>query len=92
METFKYDFKNKDGSINIDKMYGYQLALNEVFSHIKNETNFNPVNRHIDSLPLLERISATNFEIYKLLNSLSETGTLKPHEFELLVDEKRVKP
>lgn len=57
---------------DVDFINGYQSALGDILSYLKNVTQYNPANRMIDSVPLLESIAETNTELMKKMKGLHE--------------------
>ena len=61
-------FKHNLTSDNIEGIQAYGSLLNELLSYVQDATEYNPEKRMIDSVPLLDKISASCAEIKNLLN------------------------
>lgn len=66
--TFKHDFKTILGIVDIQGINGYTKCLKALYDFLAEETKFNPDNRYIDSVKLLDRITNTNEELSDLLS------------------------
>ena len=75
MATLEHNFDTAFGVLDINGIQGYMQCMNAVYKHIEETTNFDPAKRMIDSVPLLDKIAATNAEFTKLLNN--ELKTIK---------------
>jgi len=62
MESFKLPVSG-----SIDEMKGFSDALSQLLNYIINETQWKPENRFIDSVRLLNKISATTDELTKIM-------------------------
>ena len=52
---------------NTAEIKGFMDAFNQLLNYIANETQWKPENRFIDSVPLLNKISATTDELTKIM-------------------------
>jgi hypothetical protein len=66
-EPFPHGFTERFGHIPIDQIEGYQLALKHIYDHIFEVTQMKPEHRYIDSVHILDRLSATTDELIPLL-------------------------
>lgn len=67
-QPFNHNFIYSAGVINIAGINGYTKALSEIQRHIAEVTKWKPENRLIDSVALLERITATLEALTPLMN------------------------
>ena len=52
---------------NVSEIKGFMDAFNQLLNYIANETQWKPENRFIDSVPLLNKISATTDELTRIM-------------------------
>lgn len=66
---FKNEFKNftVPAEIDIRAINGYSKALQHLYAYLAKVTAFNPANRYIDAVPLLDSIGEVNAELMELL-------------------------
>lgn len=67
MKPFDINIKNPSGDNDINRIFGYQEAINAFYRYIAEQTEFNPEKRYIDAVLLLDKISATNAKLGQLL-------------------------
>jgi SMC interacting uncharacterized protein involved in chromosome segregation len=60
---------------NLDEMKGYSDAISQLLNYIANETKWKPENRFIDSVPLLNEISAITDELTRNYKQLQRELT-----------------
>ena len=62
---------------NVAEIKGFMDALNQLLNYIANETQWKPENRFIDSVPLLNKISATTDELTRNYEQQQKELTMK---------------
>ena len=72
MESFKLPVSG-----SIDEMKGFSDALSQLLNYIINETQWKPENRFIDSVRLLNKISATTDELTRNYEQQQKELTMK---------------
>lgn len=92
MKTFKHNFKDASGKIDINGINGFTQCLNQLYFYLREVTEMNPVKRMIDAVPILEIIEDTNAELSILLAQAGKdiAKDLKPlttSEHDLLAQE-----
>jgi hypothetical protein len=59
-QPFNHGYTDPLTEKSMNEMLGYTKALRDIYNYIKDTTAFNPEKRFIDSVPLLDKIGATN--------------------------------
>lgn len=54
------------------EVIGYNKAMGQILDYLKQVTQFKPVNRFIDSVPLIEKIGATFVDLSKLHKDIED--------------------
>lgn len=65
---FHHDFANSLGITDVNGIRGYVACLSALLTFLKNETEFDPAKRYVDSVKLLDRIANTNEELIGILD------------------------
>ncbi len=72
MKTFGHNFNTPLSDEDFYRIQGFIECMREVYKHIEMVTNFEPEKRFIDSVPILDKIAATNKDLGELLTKEQE--------------------
>lgn len=67
MKTYPHNFATPLNETTLNEISGYLAALRGLYQFIETETQFDPNKRYIDSVKLLEAISATTDELQPMM-------------------------
>ncbi len=81
MKPFEHKFKNAFGIIDTQGIGGYLQALQALYNHIAEATEFKPEKRYIDAVDLLDRISATNADLKPLMEQAEKELQILTEKF-----------
>lgn len=62
-KPFDHGYQNPISEKSMSEILGYIKCLRDLYNHVKDETQFNPDKRFIDSVTILDKITATSGEL-----------------------------
>lgn len=68
MEPFNHGFTNPLSDKTMAEMIGYSKAMRNLYDHLESVTGFKPENRMIDSVILLDKITASVNSIQEVID------------------------